>query len=292
MSAIRTNAAAAMLGVSPNTLRSWERRFGFPAPRRSQGGHRQYELAEIDALRQALEETHNVSSAVSIARERGSGPSSPVRLRSMLARFDEQAADRLLEESLAVRSVERTVEEILLPAIGALGDGDEDRGSPEFGFGWRWATGWLAAQMRTAPPAHRPEGTLVIDATRPLELDALHAQALELVMRRAGVRALSLPVDLDPLRFGRALVALSPNAVVLVGRHASLDTFGRLVYAARRSGSDVAVYDFRGALPETGASTVPRLGERPLAARTKLLADLDGAAREPRITRSAPHLTG
>jgi hypothetical protein len=288
MSAIRTNAAAAMLGVSPNTLRSWERRFGFPAPRRSQGGHRQYELGEIDALRQALEETHNVSSAVSIARERGSGPSSPVRLRSMLSRFDEGAADRLLEESLAVRSVERTVEEILLPAIGALGDAEVDasagRGSPEYGFGWRWATGWLAAQMRTAPPAHRTEGALVIDATAPLELDALHTQALELLLRRAGLRALSLPVDMDPLRFGRALVALSPSAVILSGRHASLDTFGRLVYSARRSGSDVAVYDFRGALPETGASTVPRLGERPMTARTKLLADLDAPARPQRTT--------
>lgn len=278
MSAIRTNAAAAMLGVSPNTLRSWERRFGFPSPRRSQGGHRQFELAEIDALRQALEETHNVSSAISIARERGTGPSSPVRLKSMLQRFDEGAADRLLEESLAVRSMERSVEEILLPALGALGEGSE-RQSPEYGFGWRWATGWLAAQMRTAPPAHRTDGVLLIDATRPLDLDALHAQALELVLRRAGVRTLALPVDLDPLRIGRALVALTPSAVVLVGRNATLDTIGRLVYAARRSGSEVAVYDYRGALPETGATTVPRLGERPLAAREKLLADLDGAAR-------------
>jgi DNA-binding transcriptional MerR regulator len=274
MSAIRTNAAAAMLGVSPNTLRSWERRFGFPSPRRSQGGHRQFDLSEIDALRQALEETHNVSSAISIARERGTGPSSPVRLKSMLSRFDEDAADRLLEESLAVRSVERTVEEILLPALGALGEGNE-RQSPEYGFGWRWATGWLAAQMRTAPPAHRSEGILLIDATRPLELDALHAQALEMVIRRAGVRTLALPVDLDPLRVGRALVALTPSAVVLVGRNASLDTIGRLVYAARRSGNELNVYDFRGALPETGATTVPRLGERPLAAREKLLADLD-----------------
>lgn len=286
MSAIRTNAAAAMLGVSPNTLRSWERRFGFPSPRRSQGGHRQFDLSEIDALRQALEETHNVSSAISIARERGTGPSSPVRLKSMLSRFDEDAADRLLEESLAVRSVERTVEEILLPSLGALGEGNE-RQSPEYGFGWRWATGWLAAQMRTAPPAHRTEGILLIDATRPLELDALNAQALEMVIRRAGVRTLTLPVDLDPLRVGRALVALTPSAVVLVGRNASLDTIGRLVYAARRSGNELNVYDFRGALPETGATTVPRLGERPLAAREKLLADLDsasGSAHEARFS--------
>jgi MerR family transcriptional regulator, light-induced transcriptional regulator len=284
MSAIRTNAAAAMLGVSPNTLRSWERRFGFPQPRRSQGGHRQFDLGEIDALRQALEETHNVSSAISIARERGTGPSSPMRLKSMLSRFDESAADRLLEESMAVRSVERTVEEILLPAVGALGEG-KDRQSPEYGFGWRWATGWLAAQTRTAPPAHRADGILLLDATRPLDLDALHAQALEMVLRRAGVRTLALPVDLDPLRVGRALVALTPSAVVLVGQNASLDTIGRLIYAARRSGSEVAVYDYRGALPETGATTVPRLGERPLAAREKLLADMDTAQRAGREVR-------
>lgn len=284
MSAIRTNAAAAMLGVSPNTLRSWERRFGFPQPRRSQGGHRQFDLGEIDALRQALEETHNVSSAISIARERGTGPSSPMRLKSMLSRFDESAADRLLEESMAVRSVERTVEEILLPAVGALGEG-KDRQSPEYGFGWRWATGWLSAQTRTAPPAHRSEGILILDATRPLDLDALHTQALEMVLRRAGVRTLSLPIDLDPLRVGRALVALTPSAVVLVGQNASLDTIGRLIYAARRSGSEVAVYDYRGALPETGATTVPRLGERPMAAREKLIADMDTAQRAGRDVR-------
>jgi hypothetical protein len=100
-----------------------------------------------------------------------------------------------------------------------------------------------------------------------------------MVLRRGGLRALSLPVDLDPLRIGRALVALTPSAVVLVGRHASLDTFGRLVYAARRATDGVSVYDYRGALPETGATTVPRLGERPMAAREKLLADLESRAR-------------
>src|SRR3954454_1544867 len=117
---IRTNAAAAMLGVSPNTLRSWERRFGFPEPRRTAGGHRQFDLAEIEALRAAFEETHNISSAVSVARERGAGPASPARLGSAFGRFDEDGANRLLEESLTVRSLERTVEEVLLPSVEAL----------------------------------------------------------------------------------------------------------------------------------------------------------------------------
>ena len=66
MSAIRTNAAAAMLGVSPSTLRSWERRFGYPMPQRTEGGHRQFELTEIEALRQSFSETHDISSAISI----------------------------------------------------------------------------------------------------------------------------------------------------------------------------------------------------------------------------------
>jgi DNA-binding transcriptional MerR regulator len=81
MSVIRTNAAAGILGVSPNTLRSWERRFGYPKPRRTQGGHRQYDLAEVEALREAFVETHNISSAISLARERGEGPRQ--RLASM-----------------------------------------------------------------------------------------------------------------------------------------------------------------------------------------------------------------
>src|SRR5881398_776733 len=170
MGVIRTNAAAAMLGVSPNTLRSWERRFGFPTPRRTQGGHRQFDLMEIEALRQAFAETQNISSAISIARERGEGPATPARLRDAFARFDEDKADRLLEESLATRSVERTVQEVLLPTVDDL----------------------LAAALRVAPSAHRSEGVLIFTATAPLEVDALHVQALELCLRRTGIRTLAL----------------------------------------------------------------------------------------------------
>jgi MerR family transcriptional regulator, light-induced transcriptional regulator len=60
MTGIRTAAAAEMLGVSPSTLRTWERRLGYPQPARTPGNHRQYELNEIEALRDALRETHNI----------------------------------------------------------------------------------------------------------------------------------------------------------------------------------------------------------------------------------------
>ncbi|HZO36679.1 MAG TPA: MerR family transcriptional regulator [Solirubrobacteraceae bacterium] len=291
MSAVRTNAAAAMIGVSPSTLRSWERRFGFPSPRRTEGGHRQFDLAEVEALRSAFEETQNVSSAISIARERGSGPATPTRLRSALGRFDAEAADRVIEESLAVRSLERTIDELLLPAIELLDDGDTSP-SPEYGVAWRWATGWLAAQQRIAPPATRAEAVLLFDASQSPDVDALYAQALELHLRRAGFRALTVTLDLEPARLMRAMLAIEPRAIVLTGRRASLDALGRVVFAARRAGGEVPVYDYRGALPETGASTVPRLAERPLAARDQLVADLDGIAAEPIVRRARPAQTG
>ncbi len=270
MSVVRTNAAAAMLGVSPNTLRSWERRFGYPSPQRTQGGHRQFDLAEIEALRQAFSETHNISSAISIARQRGEGPASPARLSDAFGRFDEDRADRLLEESLAVRSVERTVEEVLLVAVDAIAEATAPR-APEVGFAWRYATGWLAANQRVAPPAHRADGVLIFDATGPLDRDALRVQALELSLRRSGVRTLTLSVDLDVDRIARALRALQPTAMVLAGGPADLEVLGRLVYAARRHAPGVEVLDFCAALPDTGASTVPRLGRSPMAARDVLL---------------------
>jgi MerR family transcriptional regulator, light-induced transcriptional regulator len=279
MSVIRTNAAAALLGVSPNTLRSWESRFGYPTPRRTGGGHRQFELAEIEALRQAYAETRDIASAISVARERGDGPSTPVRLQAALEAFSEEKADRLMEESMAVRSVERTVETVLLPAAQAMAPGDQEVevghgdalactrvGGPEYCFAWRYATGWLAAAQRVAPPSTREESVLIFDASRPMDVDALHVQALELFVRRAGLRVLTLPVDLDSTRVGSALRALRPGAMVLAGRCSSLEAIGRVVYATRQSGGDIQVLDYRGALPDTGASTVARIGPGPAQA--------------------------
>jgi DNA-binding transcriptional MerR regulator len=269
MSGIRTNAAAVMLGVSPNTLRSWERRFGYPSPARTTGGHRQYDLAEVEALKQAFEETQNVSSAIAVARRRGAGPPSSNRLGLALARFEEDKANQLLEESLALRSLERTVQEILLPAVAELHA--EEPGSPEHGFAWRYATGWLSAMRRVAPPATRDEGVLLFDATAPGDQAALQVQALELLLRRAGLRTLVLTAATEPARLGRALRALRPDALVLGGPRASLDAIGRLVYAVRSAREGIDVLAFGGALPDTGASTVRRLGDEPLAARDALV---------------------
>src|SRR5439155_671381 len=123
LSGIRTNAAAELLGVSPNTLRSWERRFGYPTPRRTAGGHRQYDLSELEALRRALLETHNISSAIQVARQRGEGPGSAVRLLEAFDRFDEAMADRFMEDRLAQERVPRAMRALDPAALVLCGSG-------------------------------------------------------------------------------------------------------------------------------------------------------------------------
>jgi DNA-binding transcriptional MerR regulator len=286
MQGIRTNAAASMLGVSPNTLRSWERRYGWPKPHRSPGNHRQFAVSQIEALRQTLTETHNVSSAILLACARGEGPSSASRLTSAFAAFDEDRVDRLLEESLALRSVERTVEEVLLPALQSHLV-DSQPVTAEYEFAWRHATGWLSALKRLSPPASRDQAVLVFDGTTPCDFDAIHAQALELLFRRAGLRTLSLTPALDPLRLSRALRALAPNAVVLTGQRTPLDAIGKLVYAVRRVAQTAVICDYRGGVPDTGASTVCRLGDTVIAARDQLIERLD-ALKQPAAPTAEP----
>ena len=282
MSGIRTNAAAELLGVSPNTLRSWERRFGYPTPRRTPGGHRQYELGELEALRRALLETHNISSAIQVARQRGEGPGSAHRLLEAFDRFDDALADRFLEESLALRSIERSVEELLLPAIELAGE--REAREAELEFGCRWATGWLHAARRVAPPASRPEGILLFDSSPMLSAESLHVQALELALRRAGFRVLLLSMALAQERFTRALWALDPSALVLCGSGATLDIVGRLVYAVRQMGSSAPLFEYRRSMPVTGTHNVPSLGSTPSEATRNLKAFADA----PRATASRP----
>jgi DNA-binding transcriptional MerR regulator len=283
MSGIRTNAAAELLGVSPNTLRSWERRFDYPKPQRTSGGHRQYDLQELESLRRALLETHNISSAIQLARQRGEGPTSAARLVDAFDRFDEVAADRVMEESLAVRSIERTVEELLLPALEFAQD---RRGrEAELEIACRWATGWLHAARRLVPEPSRPDGVLLFDAsTSVVDVESLHVQSLELALRRAGFRVLLLTMGIGQERVTRAMRALEPTAaLVLCGGGATLDVVGRLVYAARQVGSDARVFDYRDAMPVSGGHAIRSLGAKPSDAVEHLRAVVEGRAPEPEL---------
>lgn len=266
-SGIRTNAAAELLGVSANTLRSWERRFGYPEPERSEGNHRQYNLIELQTLREALNETGNIGSAIEVARQRQSAPAAEGTLESALLSFDEAGADRAMEESLAIRPVERTIEELLLPALDSLARSEGTEAELEFSC--RWATGWLHGARRMAAAASRPAGVLLLDSTSGRDLESVYAQALDLALRRAGFRVLALSSLLADNRLESALAALQPTAIIVCGPHEAHAE--ELLAGVRRAGADAPVYAFRAGAETEGMA---HAGETPSDVTALLNSDL------------------
>jgi hypothetical protein len=183
-----------------------------------------------------------------------------------------------MEESLAVRSVERSVEEVLLPAL-EMAQGRDGR-EAEYELACRWGTGWLHAARRVVPPASRPQGVLIFDSSERLDLEALQVQALELGLRRAGFRTLLLAFDLPPERVVRAMRALDPTAFVFCGGEATLDVVGRLVYTVRQVGSAAPVFEYRESMPVTGEHAIPSLGAAPSEAVDRLKGYVDSGRIE------------
>lgn len=268
MSGIRTMSAAELLGVSPRALRDWERRYGYPKPRRTPAGHREYDLSELEPLRQALMEAHSVSSAIELARQRGNWPSSPARLLEAFGHFDEDSADRVMEESLTFRSVERSVEEVLLPSLVMVTDRVQWEAETQFAL--RWATGWLFAARRAAPPADSSHAVVLLDSSTRLSVESLRVQGFELGLRRASLHTILLGCDLSPGRMTGAIRKVDPMALVICGGEAGDGTVGRVVRAVRQADCEAPLYELGGSPPEPGIHPIRSLGASALEA-TRLL---------------------
>jgi len=268
MHTLKTSEAAALLRVSPNTLRSWERRFGYPKPTRSAGQHRLYSHGEIAALRDALATGLSISSAISVAQE---GVSSDSRaLVGALMAFDADRANRAMEEAIALRPLDRAVESVLLPALAEVRarHGVE---SARWALSARWAGDWLRRGLHAVAPAAPVFSLLVGDASRDeFDPDAAHVRALELACAQAGCSLLCLTVRAVE-SLPEAVHARSPQAMVIAGAHASDDEVARFAYAVRRSAGalPVALY-LRGRHGERTSSAMV-LAASPLGARRELL---------------------
>ena len=283
MRTLKTSEAAALLDVSPNTLRAWERRFGYPKPQRSAGRHRLYTYGEVAALRDALQQGLSISSAVSRAREALSTDTHT--LVGALAAFELERADSAMESALALRSLERCVEEVLLPSLDELGKRYGTDSAP-WAFAARWADGWLRRAQRLAPPPIRAATILVGDATRnELDPDALAARAFELFCARSGARVTALPVG-RVSGLSDVVGSLSPQAVVIAGSHLPDDDIALWAYRVRAAAGPLPMALFRrsnqgGQVRATGTPILPR---KPFAAHRELLALIDerqvGADRE------------
>ena len=244
MRTLKTSEAAALLNVSPNTLRAWERRFGYPKPQRSVGKHRLYTHGEIAALRDALHEGLSISSAVSVARE--ALASETHSLVGALSSLELDRADGAMEAALALRSLERAVEEVLLPSLSEVRQRHGADSAP-WALAARWGNEWLRRAQRLAPPPTRPLTFLIGDASDgELDNDYAALRSLELFCARGGARVMGLPVrGLSGLGDVIGSMTPPPSAIVIAGTGAEDDSVARWGYAARAAAGPLPISLFR-----------------------------------------------
>ena len=268
---LKTTEAATLLNVSASTLRAWEQRFGFPQPQRSPGGNRYYTHGEVAALRAALEGGLSISSAVSRARAAVAADTESL-IRALLA-YDRERADRAIETTLVLRSVERSVEEVLLPSLKAI-VGRNGAESAAWAFSARWAADWLRRAKRLAPPPVSRISIVLGDGSRDeLDLDSPYIRAVEAFCLRAGVKVLRLSARAVS-GIGDAASVHRPNLIVLAGGQVDDDIVARWTSALGRAIGPVPLALYRPGTTEACHTVLPMA---PGEAQLRLVELIDAA---------------
>ena len=140
--AVPIGVAARRVGLSVDTLRVWERRYGLGPSRTSPGGHRRYEEGDLRRLRAAAHllrtgvpasEAARAVLAAAPGRPRAHGPDPGLRLSADLCSDAHQLAAaaldldgpgvrRLLGAALAAHGVVETWDGMLRPLLAAVGE--------------------------------------------------------------------------------------------------------------------------------------------------------------------------
>lgn len=196
----------------------------------------------------------SIASAVTSARTNVAADSTS--LVSALFAYDRDLADRAIETALALRSVERSVEEVLLPSLEEI-VGRTGADSAAWAFAARWAADWLRRAMCLASPSPRRTAVVIGDGSQgELDIDALYIRALELFCMRAGLKVLRLSTR-ALTGVGDAVSVHRPELVVLAGGQADDDTIARWAGLVSRSVGPVPVGLYRRATATGGSTMLP-----------------------------------
>ena len=117
-----------LLGIPAPTLRSWERRYGFPSPPRTSGRHRRYSRDEIEllrALRDEIARGRSAKDAVEVVRrfgaERATGRDDVETFVQAAITMDPRTMQRLLNSTAKRDGVEHAITSFALPALREIG---------------------------------------------------------------------------------------------------------------------------------------------------------------------------
>jgi methanogenic corrinoid protein MtbC1 len=116
-------------GVPADTIRKWEQRYGVLKPQRTAGGQRRYseiDVARVEWLKARLGEGYRIGEAAALLGAEVLAVESTDELRDALldatSRGDAVAVERLVDQSLALRSLEESLLDVLAPALVAVGE--------------------------------------------------------------------------------------------------------------------------------------------------------------------------
>lgn len=236
-------------GLKPDTLRAWERRYGLPQPERTDGGHRLYSQKDIEILKWLVarqDEGMSISRAINLWHQLESEGKDPLvvdgfgdastgtpvpaytggeKTKEMCKAwidacldFDEQRADRVLNQAFALYSQEIVCFEILQRGLTKIGDGWH-KGTITIqqehfatALAMRKLEGLVAA---TAPPS-RP-GRFIV-ACAPGEEHSFNPLLITFLLRRYGWEAIYLGADVPAYRMEVTLAQTKPQLVILTAQ--------------------------------------------------------------------------
>jgi hypothetical protein len=222
-------AVAKMLGVSPTTLRTWDRRYGLGPSTREAGKHRRYDSADVDRLRRMLELTgQGVAPAAAAAGAlSGAAPDSggtratPIADPAAERRGFSRAANRLdapLMRRLAValigeHGVVDAWEHVFAPFLVALGERTAElNGGVEIEH---VATSSIVAALRVGTDVREGGRLPALLACAPEEQHSLPLEVLAAALAERGCTFRNLGARVPATALLDAVALLSPATVVV-----------------------------------------------------------------------------
>lgn len=236
-----------LTGLSPELIRAWERRYGFPRPHRTSGGHRRYGPEEVETLHRAallVRSGYRAREAVAHARRAGDpveptadavDQSAAALADALVAGEPARALSRMRATEMAI-GFERALAERVLPALRLVGDGWESGrlSVAEEHTATGIVISWLGSVRTQVVAAGGPLAVLI--TTPSGENHAVPVWALELLLERRGVAALALGSDVPQESLARELHRRRPRALVLsLARPHTLPYVRRALEAAREA---------------------------------------------------------